>query len=328
MKRALIAWVMIAVMEHFDQAALAQSALQLEAKIPLGDVSGRIDHLAVDPARHRLFVAELGNDSVGVVDLERHQTIKRISKLSEPQGVAYLPSLDTLVVANAHDGSVRFYTGAALTPAGQVDLKDDADNVRVLPDGRTIVVGYGSGGLAIIDAATRQIVRKIPLKAHPESFQIDPARARAFVNVPDNREIAVIDTDAGRQVARWKTSEARANFPMALLAERGQVVAAFRSPATLIGFRAEDGAVAWQQKTCGDADDVFHDSRRDRLYVACGDGVVDVLAAEGDKFSKISQAPTVSGARTALFIPALDRLYVAVRAHRDEPAAIWVFKPI
>lgn len=43
-------------------------ALQLEAKIPLGDVAGRIDHLAVDLARGRLFVAELGNNSVGVVD--------------------------------------------------------------------------------------------------------------------------------------------------------------------------------------------------------------------------------------------------------------------
>src|SRR5262245_8495752 len=34
------------------------------SKIPLGDVSGRIDHLAIDLARRRLFVAELGNDTV------------------------------------------------------------------------------------------------------------------------------------------------------------------------------------------------------------------------------------------------------------------------
>jgi hypothetical protein len=44
--------------------------LQLEAKIPLGDVRGRIDHMAIDLARQRLFVAELGNDSVSVVDLK------------------------------------------------------------------------------------------------------------------------------------------------------------------------------------------------------------------------------------------------------------------
>ena len=63
--------------------------LVLEAKIPLGTVSGRIDHFAVDPDRQRLFVAELGNDSVGVVDLKERKVLHRIAGLSEPQGVAY-----------------------------------------------------------------------------------------------------------------------------------------------------------------------------------------------------------------------------------------------
>jgi hypothetical protein len=37
--------------------------------------------------------------------------------------------------------------------------------------------------------------------------------------------------------------------------------------------------------------------------------------------------PTVSGARTSLFVSELDRLYVAVRAQSNEPAAVWVFRP-
>ena len=53
--------------------------LQLEAKILLGDVRGRIDHMAVDLKRQRLFVAELGNDSVGVVDLANRSLIRTIS---------------------------------------------------------------------------------------------------------------------------------------------------------------------------------------------------------------------------------------------------------
>jgi len=43
--------------------------LILEAGIPLGQVSGRIDHLGIDLKRQRLLVAELGNNSLGVVDL-------------------------------------------------------------------------------------------------------------------------------------------------------------------------------------------------------------------------------------------------------------------
>ena len=57
-------------------AAAGQTAggpLELEAKIPLGAVSGRIDHLAVDLKRQQLFVAELGNESLGVVNLARRK---------------------------------------------------------------------------------------------------------------------------------------------------------------------------------------------------------------------------------------------------------------
>ena len=309
-------------------AARAQAVLELEAKIPLGDVSGRIDHLSIDRAHQRLFVAELGNDSIGVVDLAERRVAQRFAKLREPQGVGYAPAADTLVVANAKDGSVRFFAGAPLAPVGQLDLTDDADNVRLLADGRTALVGYGSGGLAIIDVAARAKRGDIRLKAHPEGFQIDPASQRVFVNVPDAREIAVVDLAAGRQIAGWTVPEARSNFPMAWLGARGEVVAVFRSPARLIRIRADDGTVLGNQETCGDADDVFHDARRDRLYVTCGEGVVEVLRADGAGYVRLARIDTVGGARTGLFVPELDRLFVAVRARGAEPAAIWVFKPV
>jgi len=53
--------------------------LLLETKIPLGSVSGRIDHFAVDPGRQRLFVAELGNNSVGVIDLKQPKVLRTIA---------------------------------------------------------------------------------------------------------------------------------------------------------------------------------------------------------------------------------------------------------
>jgi len=308
------------------QPAAAQ--LELETKIPLGDVGGRIDHLAIDLDHHRLFVAELGNDSVGVVDLDQRTVSQRLGALSEPQGVAYLPQLSTLVVANARDGSVRFFAGPNLAPAGRLDLKDDADNIRVLPDGLTVAVGYKSGALAIVDVATRKKRADIALAAHPEGFQIDPESPRIFVNVPDAREITVLDRDLGRRVARWTVPDARSNFPMAYLAARRQVVVVFRRPARLMVFRADDGAVLANQETCDDADDVFHDARRDRLYVSCGAGIVEVHGAEGGPQPGLARVNTVSGARTSLFVPELDRLFVAVRARGSEPAAIWVFKPV
>src|SRR5262252_8467858 len=105
--------------------------LVLEAKIPLGEVNGRIDHMGIDLPRRRLFVAELGNDSLGVVDLAAGKVLRRIDGLSEPQGVAYVPSADSIYVANGGDGSVRVLRGEDFAPAGRIELRNDADNVRV-----------------------------------------------------------------------------------------------------------------------------------------------------------------------------------------------------
>lgn len=90
--------------------------LVIEAKIPLGAVAGRIDHMAVDLGRGRLFVAELGNNSLGVVDIARRVVLRTINGLNEPQGVGYLTADDTVFVANGSDGSVQRFAGADLTP--------------------------------------------------------------------------------------------------------------------------------------------------------------------------------------------------------------------
>ncbi|HEY2134251.1 MAG TPA: hypothetical protein VGH49_00085, partial [Xanthobacteraceae bacterium] len=281
--------------------ASAQSEpLVLEAKIPLGAVSGRIDHMAIDLARKRLFVAELGNDSIGVVDLDLRKVLRTISGLKEPQGVGYVAATDALFVANARDGSVRMYRGATYVPAGQIDLGDDADNIRVDAVANRLFVGYGGGALAVIDTASHAKIAEIRLKGHPEGFQLDPGGRFAYVNVPDAHEIALVDRDAGGQIANWPTPGAAGNFPMTFDQDGKQVLAVFRSPALLGVYAAVDGKLVKSLPVCGDSDDLFVDAGRHRLYVSCGAGFVDVLDTQGGAYKPIARLPTVSGARTSL----------------------------
>jgi DNA-binding beta-propeller fold protein YncE len=310
-------------------AAGAQAAgapLELERKIPLGEVNGRIDHLGIDLKRQRLFVAELGNNSLGVVDLAAGKVMRTIGGLSEPQGAAYVAFADIVYVANGGDGSVRVLRGEDLAPVGRIELGDDADNVRVDTQRHRVLVGYGKGALAVIDPASGTRTADIRLKGHPESFQIDETGAQVFVNVPEARDIEVVDltTEANRSLP---TQGLRSNFPMAIDGEAHRVLAVFRSPPTLLALSTQDGRVAAKIETCGDADDVFVDARRRRVYVSCGGGVVDVFEQDQAGYRRLSRVPTVSGARTSLFVPELDRLFVAVRANSKEPAAIWVFRP-
>jgi DNA-binding beta-propeller fold protein YncE len=299
----------------------------LESKITLDHVHGRIDHLAVDIARQRLYVAELGNDTVGVVDLKNHAVTSTLRGFHEPQGVGYEPTTDTLYVANGGDGTVDLFQGADLTPIGKITLGDDADNVRVDPTTHRVIVGYGSGALAVIDPVSRKRIAVIRLKGHPESFQMDRSGEHIFVNVPNSGEIAVVDVNQNQQAASWTPAGLHANFPLAIDESHHRVLTVFRHPSKLGVFNAEDGTLVSSVDTCGDADDVFVDPKRSLVYVICGEGVIDVLVAQGNSYVKSTQTATIGGARTALFVPDIDRLFLAVRATLSEPAAIWVYRP-
>src|SRR6185436_12181030 len=134
------------------------------------------------------------------------------------------------------------------------------------------------------------------------------------VNVPDAGQVAVIDLDSARQVATWRVPDAQANFPMAV-DDTGTVLAiAFRRPSRLVLLDSRSGSIKANLESCGDADDVFFDRMRQRIYVSCGAGKVDIFQADAGGYRLASSVDTSSGARTALFVQEFDRLFVAARA--------------
>lgn len=325
MRRAIAAMLLVLV----AAAARAQTAPPLipDGKIPLGTVSGRIDHMAIDLARKRLLVAELGNGSVSAVDLDNRTVIDRIVGLSGPQGVGYGGGADMVYVANGGDGMVRLFAAADLAPVARLALGRDADNIRVDAERHEVIVGYGDGGLAVIDDKTGLQTASIPLPVHPEGFQLEPAGRRIFVNLADRSEIAVVDRGTRQIIARWAVPGLRANFAMAIDDAGAYILVAFRHPARLAILDTADGKPAATIDSCEDGDDVFYDSKRRRVYVSCGDGAIDVIEYGADGYVALARIPTQAGARTSLFVPELDRLYVAARAVASQPPAILIFKP-
>ena len=323
-----VAAVVLGATEPSRPAAGAEPGLVRESMIPLEQVAGRIDHMTFDLARRRLYVAELGNDTVDEIDLVARKVVRRIVGLAEPQGLAFLPDEKLLAVANAGDGKLSFFHVGDLSPAGSIAFGGDADNLHMDATGKQLIVGYGQGGLAVIDPANRRLLADIQLPAHPEGFQLNPAGTRAFINLPDAREIGLADLAAGHLSAVWPTPWARGNFPMAI-DRSGKILAiGFRDPAILALVDAASGSLVDRIDSCGDADDLFFDDQRQRIYESCGDGVVDVYAWRSGRLSRLGRLPTSSGTRTSLFVPELDRLFVAERAPwLDSRADVLIFRP-
>ena len=198
--------------------------------------------------------------------------------------------------------------------------------MRLDPHGGRVVVGYGDGALALVDAASGEKAGEIALPGHPESFRLEAGGPRAFVNVPTARQVVVVDRDAGRQVAAWRVP-GRDNFPMALDEAGGRLLIVDRHPPELLVLDTGSGKVVARLATCGDADDVFWDAKRGRVYVSCGEGAVDVVRRRGDAYEELARVATAPGARTSLLVPELDRLYVAARAGDRRGAAVLVLRP-
>lgn len=230
-------------------------------------------------------------------------------KMNEKEG--YCPARRrTIFVANDKGGICKIYDGKSFQAVGELDFKDDADNVRYDETSQKIYVGFGSGGIAIVNAPDGKQVGSIKLSAHPEAFQLEKKGNRIFVNVPNSRHVAVVDRDKGEVVATWKTDLSFANFPMALDEANHRLFVGCRLPSKLVVLNTESGDVVAKIDISGDPDDVFYDSKRHRIYAICGAGKID----------------TAEGARTGLFVPERDTLFVAVPHRGSQQAEIRAYR--
>jgi DNA-binding beta-propeller fold protein YncE len=214
----------------------------------LPGVKGRFDHFAIDTKSRRLFVAALGNNTLEVLDLAAGKRIKTITGLHKPTGVLYLTTPNQIGVANGDDGTFKLFDGTSYALTKTIGSLDDADNVRFDPKTKLIYVGYKDGAVAVIDSATMKQTGSIKLAAHPESFQLEANGSRIFVNIPDVKQVAVVDREAKSVVATWPMTEFTANFPMALDEANHRLFVGCRQPARLVVFDTAAGKTRGQPR--------------------------------------------------------------------------------
>lgn len=117
---------------------------------------------------------------------------------------------------------------------------------------------------------------------------------RVFINLPDSREIAVS-----------------------------------RMPASLLVYDADSGKMTTHVSAVGDVDDLFYDTKRKRLYLSGGEGLVQVFQQAGpDSYFEIEKIPISKGARTSLWVPELDFFYLAKRRQGDQSASGDCFRAV
>ncbi len=322
MKNSLALFLLVATAAYSQETKF----FSLAARIELPNVNGRIDHLSADLKGHRLFVSALGNHAVEVLAVQSAGHLRTIPGLAEPQGVYYEPSTDRLFIACAQDGAVKIYDAGSFQLLETVKLGGDADNIRYDARGSRVIVGYGDGALGFLDSNGKE-TGTIALDAHPESFQLEKTGTRVFVNVPDRKEIQVVDLVKGALLTRWPVTSALKNYPMALDEAHHRLLIGCRTPARMLVMDTETGKQTASVEIAGDTDDLFYDAARKRVYVIGGQGFVDVFEQKSaDRYDRVAHYPTAPGARTGLFVPDWGKLFVAVPHRGEQRAGILVFE--
>jgi len=305
--------------------------LVLTGAIPLANVKGRIDHFGFDPVGNRIFVSALGNNTEEIINLSAQTVSHTISGAAAPQGVVYSPETDRLFVGSDH-GKLYIYSGSTFNLITSIDFGDDVDNLRYDAAEKCVYVGYGdekSGAIAMVDAATnKRLDDEFKLGAHPESFQLEVSGPNIYVNLPDLKQIAVINRRT-HAIARWPLRVA-GNFPMALDELDHRLFIATRAPAQLVVVDTNTGRPVAALPAVQDADDLYYDSARKRVYVAGGEGYISVFRqGDADHYNLLAKVPSALGARTAGYSgkgrKGFDRLYVAVPARADHGAEVWIY---
>jgi DNA-binding beta-propeller fold protein YncE len=308
------------------QETYGQKYLQRSGTIPMPGVRGRIDHLDVNLKDGLVYVAALGNNTIEVADITNGKIIHHITGLNEPQGVCYIPATKEIMVANGGNGDCYFFNSTTWQKTATLQLGADADDVHYDSAQNKIYVGYGSGGIAAIDAGTHKISANLSLPCHPEGFQLDDANGKLYVNLQARGEVAVIETGELKLVTTWNKNHRNGNFPMALDARGKHLFVGYRHPGKLELIDTKNGSRQDEADLCADCDDLYYDATGKCVYASCGGGYVNIFLLQNDnKFKSVANIPTANGARTSILIPRLNKYIVAQPAGYDREAQLIVY---
>lgn len=317
----LVLWILPAVL---GQEA---SSLVLSQTVSVPGVQGGFNHISVDARRLRLFAAAPTNSTLEIIDLKAGKPWRTLAG-EKPAAARYAPEFDQLYVSRGQ--SLYIYDGKTYDVVARIDLGSNLDELQYDARTKRLYVGCMSSdktGIAVISVPDGKLLGKIALPDKPQGFVVEHEGNRIFANMPDLRQVSVIDAETRVLLTTWQLDPGLANVPMGLDEAHHRLLVGTRHPAQLLILDTDTGKAVARVDTSNDADDLFYDPANKRIYVSCGEGFVAVVEQrDADHYRLLARIPTVAGARTSAFSGELNSFYLGVPRREDQPAEVRVFR--
>ena len=304
-----------------------KSPLVLLQTIPVPGIQGGYNHMAVDAVRQRLFAAASTNKTLEIIDLKEARPWRSLAG-EKPAAARYAPEFDQLYVTRGQ--SVAIYDGRTYDLIASIDIGSNLDELQYDERAKRLYAGCMSPdktGIAVISIPDGKLLGMIVLPDKPQGIAVDHTGARVFANMPDLRQVAVMDGERRVLLTTWQLNPGLANVPIGLDDVSHRLFVGTRHPAQLLVMNSTTGEMIATVDSNADADDLFYDVARKRIYVSCGEGIIAVIEqSDADHYKLLARAPTVTEARTSAFSEPLKCLYVAAPRRGEQPAEVRVFE--
>jgi DNA-binding beta-propeller fold protein YncE len=302
--------------------ASPNAALRLVGRTELPAYSGDFDHFAVDLAGKRLFLAGEDQGTVEVFDLVNDRHLQTIKGFDQPHGIVYLPELDRLIVSDSGATMTKIVDAAHYRIIGSIPLTRGADSIRYDASRKHLYVVAGGKNaepkqpktiVSEIDPATGRLIGDMTFDTDfTESMAAEQHGHRLFVNLTGQSTMAVVDKPTRNIIARWPIQGAQLNAPMAFDEAHQRLFVGTRKPFKLLVLNAENGATLASFNAPERTNEVVFDEANHRVYLAGDDYLGVIQQIDADHYEQLAPVPTAKGAKTAILVPQLNRLYVAV----------------
>jgi DNA-binding beta-propeller fold protein YncE len=309
--------------------------LKLVETIPLpGLKDGDFDHFAFDLEGHRLFLTGEENDKVLVFDTSTNKLIHTIEESKAPHAILYRGDLKKLFVVEGDASAVKVYDSDSYKPISEIKVSIDADSIAY--DASTHFLYVVNGGreahtpyslISVIDTNNSKKLRDIKIDSnHVEAIVLEKSGPRMFMNITGKDAVGVMDRNKSALQATWPLPAGdKSNVAMALDEADHRLFVVTRNPGKLIVLNSDTGKVVTSVPTVGMVDDMAYDAKQKRIYVA-GDQFVDVFyQKDADHYDRLDKIPGSFRAKTGIFVPELNRYYLAVPHHENHQAEVRVY---
>jgi DNA-binding beta-propeller fold protein YncE len=302
------------------------------------DVPGvrKWDHFGVDLKGNRLFVSSEEEPAVEVFDLRTNKHLQSLTEFKEPHNVLPFPELKKIFVVDGEASEIKILDYDSYKLIGRIALTIDADPIVYDPASKYLYVVNGGREaktptclISVVDIATGKKLADMTLETNRlESMAIEKSSNRLFVNMTGINSIGVVDREKRAVVQTWPVTAGKDNVPLQYDEATHRLFLATRKPSKLVVVNADNGKEVASLDVADYVDDLAYDAAHHRLYLpgGGGNGAVSVVEQRGaDNYQVVATIPTKPGAKTARFVPELNKYYVGVPAKDAQPAQILVF---